>query len=174
MRRVARAGEIAVDEIEPGAVGHALPQWVRAALEHAVPAHVRHLVAAAVRCLAARQVKAQHFAGNQAEPGRAVGRAALGAVRQQHLHADADAEQRLARRRLQHRLQQAGLAQLAHAVAHGPLSRQHHPVGGAHLRRVGGDDGVDARVLRRMNHRLRHRAQVAHAVVDHGHRLVYY
>lgn len=99
-------------------------------------------------------------------------RGAFGAVLQQHLHAHADAEQRLGGGGLQHRFEQARLAQLAHAVGDGALPRQHHAVRGAHLGRVGRDDGVDVRVLRGVHHGLRHRAQVAHAVVDHGNGLV--
>ena len=67
----------------------------------------------AVRLQLPVERKTDHFAMHQAEPGRA-GRlfagACLGAAVQQHLHADAYAEQGLARRRLEHRFEQAGLA----------------------------------------------------------------
>ena len=59
--------------------------------------------------------------------------------------------------------------QLAHAVAHRALARQHDALGKLHLLGVRGDDHlqvVDAQ--RSMGHGLRHRAQVAHAVVDDG------
>jgi hypothetical protein len=51
---------------------------------------------------------------------------------QQHLHAHAHAH-RLAGGGLEHGFLQAGIAQLAHAVAHGALARQHHALGSALL-----------------------------------------
>jgi hypothetical protein len=57
----------------------------------------------------------------------------LFAAREQHLHADAHAHQRLVRRRVEHGLEQAGVAQLAHAVGHRALAGQHDALGGAHL-----------------------------------------
>ncbi len=75
----------------------------RRRLAHAVPAHLRHLVAAAVGLGAACQVEADDPARDQAQAGRV----ALGAVVQQHLHAYADAEERLGRGGFQHALLQA-------------------------------------------------------------------
>src|SRR5688572_4291320 len=47
--RPGRAGVVAVDEIEPGLVGHAVPDWVRTRLLNPVPSHVRDLQTLAVR-----------------------------------------------------------------------------------------------------------------------------
>jgi hypothetical protein len=52
---------------------------------------------------------------------------------EQHLHAHAHAHQRLVRCGVQHGVLQAGVAQLAHAVAHRALAGQHHALGGQHL-----------------------------------------
>jgi hypothetical protein len=49
----------------------------------------------------------------------------------QHLHADAHAEEGLVRARVQHRAPRPRFAQLAHAVGHRALPRQHDAVGGA-------------------------------------------
>ena len=48
----------------------------------------------------------------------------------------------------QHRVLQAGVAQLAHAVAHRALAGQHHALGGAHLVGPRGDDHLDSRCRR--------------------------
>src|ERR687895_829095 len=42
-RRIARRGIVTVHEVEPGAIGDAVPKRMRLDLEHLVPAHVRNL-----------------------------------------------------------------------------------------------------------------------------------
>ena len=138
-------------------------------LAHAVPAHLRHLVAAAVGLGAAGQVELEHLARDQAQAGDV----ALGAVVQQHLHAHADAEQRLGGRGLQHRFEQARFAQLAHAVGHGALAGQHHAGGGAHHLGIGGDGDMPPAALGRSLHGLGDGAQIAHAVVHDSHGFYY-
>src|SRR3990167_1882878 len=167
--RVRRRGVITVHEVEPAAVGHALPDrmWraARRLREDLVPAHLRHLVAAAVGLDAAFELEALHAARDQAEAGCVL----LLTVVEQHLHAHAHAHQRLAHRGVEHSLLQPRVVQLAHAVAHRALAGQHHPLGGHHVLGSLGDDHLVARGGGHMHHRLRHRAQVAHAVVDDGH-----
>ncbi len=135
-----------------------------ATLPHRVPAHMRHFVAAAIGLQLAVELEALHLAGNQAETIDMT----FGAVIEQHLHAHAHAEQRLAGCRLQHGLLQAGLAQLTHAVGHGALAGQHYAVGCAHHGGVGGHDHVELGACGDMRHGLRHRAQIAHAIVHNG------
>ncbi len=72
--------------------------------------------------------EARHLARHEPEP-RGV---AFLAVLEEHLQADADAQEGLAARRFDHRLARAALGELAHAVAHRALSRHHHPVGSEH------------------------------------------
>jgi hypothetical protein len=78
---------------------------------------LRHLVAAAIGLQPAFEPEPGDIAMDQSQ---AVSGPFLAAI-QQHLHADADTEQRLGRRRLQDGFQQAGLAQFAHAIGHGTL-----------------------------------------------------
>ena len=155
-------------KIEVTAVGHVAPHRVFGTvvrdLPYLVPAHLRHFVTAAVGLQLASQLKLEHLAMDQPQARRV----AFGAVIEQHLHAHAHAKQRLAGRSFQHRGLQARLAQLAHAVGHGPLPWQHHALGGAHHVRVLRDDHLKTGATGGGLHRLRHRTQVAHAVINHG------
>ncbi len=72
----------------------------------------------------------------------------------------------LSRAACQHGGTQAACIEFAHAVGHRALPRKDHALGAGHHRRIGGDD--DLLATRDMLERLRHRAQVAHAVVDDG------
>lgn len=54
---------------------------------------------------------------------------------------------------------------LRHAIADGADTGQQHPVGAAHLLRVGGHPHLNAGL--NMFQRLGHRVQVAHAVIDY-------
>ena len=65
-----------------------------------------------------------------------------------------------------------GLAQLAHAVGHGALTGQNHAVGRLDRLGIGRDDHLPARVRSGRAHGLGDRAQIAHAVIDHGHGVV--
>src|SRR5574337_429099 len=171
--RVRRIGPVAVDEIEPAVVGNVAPDRMRAALAHPGPAHLRQFVAAADALAPVFEAKAPHPAADQPEAGRVL----LLAVVEQHLHAHAHPEQRLARGGGEHRVLQPGGDQLAHAVAHRPLAGKHDALGGDHLVGARRDDHAIAFGVGHAQQRLRHRAQVAHAVVDdrdraaHRHRL---
>ena len=131
--RVRRAGVEAVHEIEVAAVGHARPERVRPGLEDLVPAHLRHLEAAAVGLQAAVEAEAHDLAGDQAERRRPV------AGRPSSLRSSSicmptqTPSSGLVGRRLEHRLLQARLAQLAHAVGHRALARQDDALGGGDL-----------------------------------------
>jgi hypothetical protein len=89
---------------------------------------------------------------------------ALLAVLEQHLHADADAEEGLAARGLDDRVARPACGKLAHAVRHRALSRHDHALGRADNGRIRRDR--DARLRRHALERLRHGADIAHAVVD--------
>ena len=135
-RAVARVGRprvIAVHEVEVAAVGHARPERVR--LRLAAPGSSP----SAAPCSGCRRAAAGRRARSCTTSPAIRPRPSVGpfvAAIEQHLHADADAEQRLAGGRLQHRFLQAGIAQLAHAVGHGALPRQHDALGGAARPRV--------------------------------------
>ena len=131
-----------------------------------VPAHLRHLVAAAIGLDLSGQLKLDDLTWNQAQPRRADTGRPFGTVVQQHLHAHTDTKQRLVRCGVQHRLQQARFGQLAHAVGHGALSRQHDPVRIQHVLGAGSDHDFEAAALGHVRDRLRHRTQIAHAVID--------
>src|SRR6185369_4719314 len=154
-------------------LSRASAEVMRAHLDDLVPAHLRHLVAAAVVLHPAFEAEAHDLAGDQAETGSAAQRIAFLAAVEQHLHANADAEQRLGRRRLADRVLEAGSAQLAHAVGHRALPRQDDALGGGDGLGVGRDDDVERlavprRLARDVGDGLGDRAEVAHAVVDDG------
>ena len=115
------------------------------------------------------QIKLDDFAVNQTQAHRV----ALGAMVKQHLHTDADAKQGFRSRGFEHAGQQTGFPQLAHAVRHGTLPRQHNAFTGTHLIRVGRNHHLVAGACRRRLDRLRYGTQVAHAIVDHGDGLVH-
>ena len=104
-----------------------------------------------------------HPPGEHAEPGH--GGVLLGRL-EQHLHADADAEERPPGvDGVERRLLQPGASQRRHAPAEGTHARQHDGVGVGDQPVVGGETGVGAHVRQR----LLGRAQVADPVVEHGH-----
>ena len=92
------------------------------------------------------------------------GRIALLATFEQHLHADADAEKGLAARRFEDRVAGAARRELAHAIGQRALSGHHDA--------LGAEDGLGLRgdpylgLGRDMLERLRHRAKIAHPVID--------
>src|SRR5436190_15425203 len=90
---IGRTRVVAVNEVEVTGVGDAAPERVRTRLDDLVPAHLRHLEAAAVGLKAAVESEANDFAGDQSQARRST--LAFLAMVEQHLHADADAEQRL-------------------------------------------------------------------------------
>src|SRR5689334_9625108 len=65
--RIGRPRAVAVHEVEPGAIGDARPERMRAHLDDLVPAHLRHLVAAAVLLEPALEAEAHDLAGDQTE-----------------------------------------------------------------------------------------------------------
>ena len=148
---------IAVHEIEAAAVGNAVPQRVRTYLHYFVPAHVRHLEADGD---SACRRKAAYPPGQEGKP-RGI---AFLAVLEQHLQADADAEEGFAGGGGDHGLAQVAGGQLGHAVGHRALTRHDHALGGGDNCRIAGDD--DLLAGRNMLDGLRHRAQIAHAVIN--------
>src|SRR5258706_15475810 len=157
-RTLGRLAIEAVHEIEPARVLDALPQRVRGDLAHLVPAHVGNLHARPA-------LEALHLAPNQREPGRV----AFGAALEEHLLADAKAEEGLAPRRLSNRLSETGFAQRSHAIGHRALSRENHAIGRPDIAGVGRD--LHFGLGRDMLQGLLHGAQVPHAVVDDGNSL---
>ena len=131
---------------------------------HLVPTHVRHLERA---CRARRAAGRAGSAAPRPREDAEAGRVALLAPFEQHLHADADAEERLLPRARHDRRAQAArsISRMQSGIAPWPgkttrsapsrlasgIARDHH--------RAARRDVLD---------RLRHRAQVAHAVVDDG------
>src|SRR5476651_4569 len=111
-----RLAVVAVHEVEAAAVGDALPQRMRNELPHLVPAHVRNLEPRLA-------IERAHLPLEQCEPGRV----ALGAALEEHLLADAQAEEGLVARAERDRLAQSALPQRAHAVGHRALPGEHHP-----------------------------------------------
>jgi non-ribosomal peptide synthetase component F len=90
-----------------------------------VPAHVRHLQAAAV----GRHHPLVRESGARTPAARRGRHVALLARFEQHLQADADAEEGLVLRRRDDRRAQPARIQLAHAVGHGALAGHHDTVG---------------------------------------------
>src|SRR5690606_19848269 len=91
--RVCRRHVVAMHKIEETVVGHAFPERVRSYLPHAVPAHVRnleHFVRSSRFLVESRAPEPQDLAGENAQRGDIGG---LFAHLEQHLHADAYAQQ---------------------------------------------------------------------------------
>src|SRR6267142_1534240 len=151
-RGIARRGIVAMYEVKPARVRDPGPQRVRPRLRHFVPAHVRNLEA--------RQPEAGDLAAKQPQSGGV----ALLAMLEQHLQADADAEEGPGARRLDHRVARAACGELSHAVGHGPLARHDDPVRRKNF--FGGSGDADLRPRRDPLDRLGDRTQVAHPVVD--------
>ena len=144
--RVRRRGVEAVHEVEVAAVRHARPQRVRpsCACEHPVPAHLRHLVAAAVGLQRPSSRKRSTSPGIRPRPGVSCSSLWSSSICMP-THTPISG---LLRGGVEHRVLQAGVAQLAHAVAHRALARQHHALGGPHLVGPRGDDHLDAAAAR--------------------------
>ena len=164
---------VAVDEIEPRVVVDAGPHRMRrpalVGLSHPVPSHVRdlqrsRLVSGRRRGFAGQRIEAHAPSRDQAEARsrRAVG--TLVARVGEHLFADADAEQRLRLGARAERVDEAGLVQVPHAVAHRALPGQHETVGRLHVGGRGRDPHVG--LGRDVTQRLGDAAQVAHPVID--------
>ena len=149
-----------MDEVEARIRSNPLPQRMRARLTHLVPAHVRHFQLVAVSI--------NHTGGEALDPARQDTQAihvAFFAVFKQQLQPNADAEKRLAGRRIKHGLAQAARVQFAHAVRHRPLPREYNSLGSGNLHGVARDYNGTLR-----GHVLKcfgHRTQVAHAVIDY-------
>ncbi len=122
--RILRRTVVGVDEVDEAAFGDPMEDRCRTADTDAVPAHVRHLEPLTLFDHPRR--KAHHPARDQ--PQAPVAAEFLALV-EEHLHADADAEQRLAGLDMrQQRLDETALAQVMDAVAKGADPRQHHLV----------------------------------------------
>ena len=154
---------VAVHEIEAAAVVDALPQRMRAALAHLVPPHVRHLE----RSPAAYD----HRASSKAHDASAAAAAGRG-CRPPRSSRTASAARCRCRgtagsRGLDHR-PRAGRSRRASRMQSGIAlwPGQHDAVGAADRRRVAVTTIVA--LGRDVRERLRHRAQVAHSVVDDG------
>ena len=146
-------------KVEAGILLNAVPERVVDGLLDLIPAHVRDLQAGAVGFMQLI-AKEAHLAREQTE---AVNTAILFAVLQQHLHADADAEQGLFPGGLTDHAVEFELAQFADAVANGTNARQQHAVGGEDdLRITGHVDLAGACMFKRLGNRV----QVAHAVIN--------
>jgi hypothetical protein len=101
--------------------------WV--AVPDLVPAHLRHFVAAAIGLQLAGQLKFDHFAG--ISPRQGVSSSALWSSSIcMPTHTPISG---LCWRRVHDSAIHATFMQLAHAVAHGTLARQHHALGGHDL-----------------------------------------
>src|SRR5690606_27630082 len=101
------------------------------------------------------------------EQAQSLHTAVLFATLEQHLHADADAQQGFFLGHLVHNLVPAQRAQLADAIANRPHAGQDYAVGIENLLRLTGDDDLARTgVLQRLGNRV----QVAHAVIDDGDR----
>ena len=127
---IARHRIVAVHEVEAAACGNALPQRVRQRLVHFVPSHVRHLELLAVGIEhAVRQESALTRPSKQTEPGHI----ALLAHVEQHLQADADAQERLAARRSSTagRNPRASSSRMQSGIA--PWPGKHHAPRGTHF-----------------------------------------
>ena len=154
-RCVLRHDVIRVDEIEVRAVGDALEDRRAAVESQLVPAHVRHLVLA-------RHVEPHDLARQDAEP---FVLAVFVALVEQHLQAEADAQERLAAGdRGADRLDQLALAKCGDRVAKRAHARQHDLVRVRQHGRVARDRGRVPDSLEP----LLHAAKVAHFVVDDG------
>ena len=86
---------------------------------------------------------------------------------EQHLHTHAHTHQRLVGSGVHDRVEHAAGVQIVHAIAHTTLSGQHHPVGIQNLLRGASPNDFHASIGCHMHHRLRDRAQIAHAVVHY-------
>ena len=104
--------------------------------------------------------KAHDLARDQPQPLVAT---ELLALVEEHLHADADAEQRLAGGHMgQQRLDETAGAQVADAVAKGADAGEHHLVGRGDIPGIGADPRREAELLEG----LLDAAQVAHLIIN--------
>ena len=165
--RVRRPGVEAVHEIEVAAVGHARPERVRPRLR--APGSSP----SAAPCSGCRRAAAGRRAGSARTSPGIRPRPSVGpllAAIEQHLHADAHAQQRLVRGGLAARpacRPESRSSRMQSGIAPWPGSTTRSAARTSSGRER--DDHLDAAALRpTCMHRLRHRAQVAHAVVDDG------
>ena len=168
-RTVFGHGVEAMREIKRGAVSgivEASPTRMRThrtGKAHCVPAHVRHFECAAI-CVQMWLRKTHDLAGNPAERRRSHASQALFARIEKHLQAEAHAEKRfLARHFIEHTTQARGI-QRRHALRHRGLSGQYHAIGGFNFLHVACNE--HALIRRNVHERLRHRAKIAHAVIN--------
>src|SRR5947207_194248 len=151
---------VAVDEVEAAAVGNAPPEGVLARLPNLVPAHVRNLETGGARLR--RIGEGDHVSSQKSEPRRLSLRAFL----EEHLLADAQAEERFSARRLLDGFAEPAFPEAAHAIGHRALPRENHAVGAPYGRGVAGN--FNLRLRRHMGERLLDGAKVAHSVIDDG------
>src|SRR5580765_633228 len=88
---------------------------------HRAPAHVRDLEALAVRAAHCSIAKADDVACEHAQAGSGP----FLAVLEEHLQAEADAQEGPVARRGEHDLAQTAVVHAADAIGHGALTRQH-------------------------------------------------
>ena len=131
---------IAVDEIGVAALGDAVDQRAVALPLQGIPTHVRHTDARRPGQLAYAPCK-------QAQARRVF----FFGMREQQLHADAHAQQRLVQRA--QRVHQAEPVQSRHAHRRRTYARQDHPVSAADRIGIAGQLGLHAQALQRVAHR---------------------
>ncbi len=148
---VRSVAEIGVHEIDVAPVLEAVEQRVRPPSLQPIPSHVRHRQVA---------VETAHATGEQAQ---ALMAAVLFALLEQHLHADADAQERRAPGRgLAQHGHEVALPDLVHGRAEGAVAGQDQRLRLAQLLGISGEQGGRARVPKALGDA----AQVAEAVVD--------
>jgi hypothetical protein len=144
---------VAVHEVDVGAGFHLGQQRVRRVVLDGVPAHVRHLDPLAGREMADLRI----------DPAEPLVFAVLVGPAADQLHAQADAEQRLAGCHMGvEGRNHAGAAQVLHGFLEGADAGDDDAVTGGH--RFGRADQLG--LLADLGEGIEHRAQVAHAVVD--------
>ena len=132
---------------------------MRAGLVHGVPAHVRNFEFRTVFIDRIFNSKTHHFTR---EPTQAV-RVAFFGMTEQHLLTDTHAEHRFGFRRFGQCFEQPTLAQMRHAVGHRTLTWQDDALGLTH--HIGVARNLYIGIRCGGFHRLRHTAQIAHAIV---------
>jgi hypothetical protein len=158
---LAGCGVVAVHEIEIGIVGDAFPQRMRAHLAHAVPAHLRHLEARAVGLQLAVELEAHHLARQQAQAGRvAFSRSSRTASARRRTRPSAAWS---AARSTASSTPDSRRLRMQSRIAPWPGSTTRSARRCRRLRRY-----AYIGFRRDRAQRLRHRAQVAHAVIDYN------
>ena len=131
-------------------------------LINGIPAHMRHLQTLACSKKHFLVGKTDNVTGKYAQRRHIT---FIGML-EQHLLTHADAEKGFFLCGLQHGSSQPAGIQFGHAIGHRALTRKNDALGGGDDRRIGSHDYRLA--ARNVLQRLRHRAQIAHAVVDDG------